>query len=244
MTPTHKRAPAPPYICYISHTHGDDDSIVVVSGWWRGANTSPVAPCDARRHECTAAIANLQSAKVQIFQQYRCTGWVVIGVSNRRPLACHFPAQQPAHRCVGLVVARPMRQPPATRYAPPRTQQHRTKNVQIQPLTALYTAMYRCASTAIKPRFYWTSRSRVISWLIRTISARISLLILGRPPRQWPHEPDRQIAHKPRRRQRKTVAGWTVIRLRCQFAHQRDSNTQNSRSLGRKHGRRVPVRCM
>jgi hypothetical protein len=34
------------------------------------------------------------------------------------------------------------------------------------------------------------------SWLIRTISARISLSILGRPPRQWPREPDRQIAHK------------------------------------------------
>src|SRR5262252_4759612 len=53
----------------------------------------------------------------------------------------------------------------------------------------------------------------------------------------------RQIAHEPRRRQRKTVAGLTMIRLRCQFAHQRDRNNQNSRSLGRKHGRRVPVRC-
>jgi hypothetical protein len=38
------------------------------------------------------------------------------------------------------------------------------------------------------------------------------------------------------------VAGWTMIRPRCQFAHQRDKNTQNSRSLGRKHGRRAPVR--
>jgi hypothetical protein len=28
-----------------------------------------------------------------------------------------------------------------------------------------------------------------------------------------------------------------MIRPRCQFAHQRDKNTQNSRSLGRKHGR-------
>jgi len=45
----------------------------------------------------------------------------------------------------------------------------------------------------------------------------------------------RQIAHEPRRRQRKTVAGLTMIRLRCQFAHQRDRNIQNSRSLGRKH---------
>ena len=33
-----------------------------------------------------------------------------------------------------------------------------------------------------------------------------------------------------------------MIRPRCQFAHQRDKKTQNSRSLGRKHGRRVPVR--
>src|SRR5215471_16891586 len=81
------------------------------------------------------------------------------------------------------------------------------------------------------------------SWLIRTISARTSLLILGRPPRQRPHEPGAQIAHKPRRRQRKTVAGWMMIRLRCQLAHHRDRNTQNSRSLVRKHGRRVPVRC-
>jgi len=39
------------------------------------------------------------------------------------------------------------------------------------------------------------------------------------------------------------VAGWTMMRLRCQFAQRRDSNTQNSRSPGRKHGRRVPVRC-
>ena len=39
-------------------------------------------------------------------------------------------------------------------------------------------------------------------------------------------------------------AHWTIIRLRCQFAHQRDRNTQNSRSLGWKHGRRVPVRCI
>jgi len=81
------------------------------------------------------------------------------------------------------------------------------------------------------------------SLLIRTISARTSLLILGRPPRQRPYEPDTQIAHKPRRRQRKTVAGCTMNRLRCQLAHQRDRNTQNSRSLARKHGRRVPVRC-
>src|SRR6516164_4882697 len=82
------------------------------------------------------------------------------------------------------------------------------------------------------------------SWLIRTISARTSRLILVRPPRQRRHEPDPQIAQKPRRRQRKMVAGWTMIRPRCQFAHQRDKNTQNSRSLGRKHGRRVPVRCL
>jgi hypothetical protein len=69
-----------------------------------------------------------------------------------------------------------------------------------------------------------------------------SSLILGRPPRQRRHEPDPQIAQKPRRRQRKTVAGWTMIRPRRQFAHQRDKNTQNNRSLGRKHGGRVPVR--
>ena len=78
-----------------------------------------------------------------------------------------------------------------------------------------------------------------------------SNLVGGLPPRadnsnqdlsKWRHEPDSQIAHKPRRRQRKTVAGWTMIGLRCQFAHQRDRNNQNSRSLGRKHGRRVPVR--
>ena len=81
------------------------------------------------------------------------------------------------------------------------------------------------------------------SWLIRTISARTALLILGRPPRQRPDEPDTQIAHKLRRRQRNTVAGCTMIRPRCQFAHQRERNTHNSRSLGRKHGRRVPVRC-
>src|SRR5215472_4421675 len=66
------------------------------------------------------------------------------------------------------------------------------------------------------------------SWLIRTISARTSPLILGRPPRQRRHEPDPQIAQKPRRRQRKTVPGWAMIRPRCQFAHQRDKNTQNS----------------
>src|SRR5215470_443928 len=45
------------------------------------------------------------------------------------------------------------------------------------------------------------------SWLIRTISARTSLLILGRPPRQRPHEPDRQIAHKPRPRQTQNGGG-------------------------------------
>jgi len=75
------------------------------------------------------------------------------------------------------------------------------------------------------------------------LCARTSLLIRGRPPRQRRHEPDTQIAHKPRRRQRNTVAGWTTIRLCCQFTHQRDRKTQNSRSLGRKHGRRVPDRC-
>jgi hypothetical protein len=36
---------------------------------------------------------------------------------------------------------------------------------------------------------------------------------------------------------------FVIGRPRCQFAHQRDKNIQNSRSLGRKHGRRVPVRC-
>ena len=80
------------------------------------------------------------------------------------------------------------------------------------------------------------------SWLICTISARTSLLILGRPPRQRPHELDTQIVHTPRRRQRKAVAGSTMIRLCCQLAYQRDRNTHNSRSLVRKHGR-VPVRC-
>jgi hypothetical protein len=39
--------------------------------------------------------------------------------------------------------------------------------------------------------------------------------------------PDRQLNHPPP----------------CQRAHQRDRSTQNSRSLGPKHGRRVPVRC-
>jgi hypothetical protein len=81
------------------------------------------------------------------------------------------------------------------------------------------------------------------AWLIRTISARTSLLIFGHPPRRQPHEPDTQIAQKPRRRQRKMVAGWTTIRLRRQFAHQRDRSAQNGRSLGRKRRRRVPVRC-
>jgi hypothetical protein len=52
-----------------------------------------------------------------------------------------------------------------------------------------------------------------------------SLLILGRPPRQRLHEPDTQIAQKPGRRPRKTVAGCTMIRLHCQFAHRRNRGT-------------------
>jgi hypothetical protein len=71
------------------------------------------------------------------------------------------------------------------------------------------------------------------SRLIRTIRARISLRIRGgRPPHQRPREPNPQSSHKPRRRQRKTVAGWMNTRLRCQFAHHRDRKTHHNRSLG------------
>jgi hypothetical protein len=77
---------------------------------------------------------------------------------------------------------------------------------------------------------------RKFSRLIRTIRSRTSQPILGRPPRHWAWAPNPQSGHKPRRRQRKTVAGWTITRPRCQFAHHRDNKTQNSRSPERKRG--------
>jgi hypothetical protein len=46
----------------------------------------------------------------------------------------------------------------------------------------------------------------------------------------------RQSADQPSRRQRKTVSGWTMIRLSRHCGHQRENKIQNSRSQRRKHG--------
>jgi hypothetical protein len=52
----------------------------------------------------------------------------------------------------------------------------------------------------------------------------------------------RQSADQPSRRQRKTVSGWTMIKLSRHWGHQRENKIQNSRSQKRKQGRRVPLR--
>jgi hypothetical protein len=65
------------------------------------------------------------------------------------------------------------------------------------------------------------------STTLETWSRRIAC-----PSRHRPRELNPQISHKPRRRQRKTVAGWTSTRLRCQSAHHRDRTTHNNRSPG------------
>jgi len=77
---------------------------------------------------------------------------------------------------------------------------------------------------------------------MRTMSWRISLEILGRPPRQRPRERYRHSPDQPSRHQRKTVSGWTMIRLLRHWDHQRKNKIQNSRSQRQKHGRRVPLR--
>jgi hypothetical protein len=51
-----------------------------------------------------------------------------------------------------------------------------------------------------------------------------------------------QIANQPLRRQRKTVSGSKTTRLSRQPDHQRDSKIHSSRSIRRKHGRRVRLR--
>jgi hypothetical protein len=83
---------------------------------------------------------------------------------------------------------------------------------------------------------------RKFSLAICAIRWRISLEALGRPPRQRPRDRYLQSAGQPLRRQRKTVCGWTIIRLSRHCGHQRDSKIQNRRSKRRKHGRRVRLR--
>ena len=60
---------------------------------------------------------------------------------------------------------------------------------------------------------------------------------LGRAPRQRPRSYIAKATHQPSRRQRKTVSGWTMIRLSRHCGHQRENNIQNSRSQRRKHRR-------
>ncbi|MGO9060842.1 MAG: integrase core domain-containing protein, partial [Candidatus Binataceae bacterium] len=82
---------------------------------------------------------------------------------------------------------------------------------------------------------------RKFSRAIRAIRWRTSLETLGRPPRQRPRDRYLHREDQPRRRQRKTVSGWTIIRL-SRHSHQRDSRIHSSRSQGRKHGRGVRLR--
>ena len=60
---------------------------------------------------------------------------------------------------------------------------------------------------------------RKFSRAIRVIKLRISPDILGRPPRQRPPDRYLQSSDQPLRRQRSTVAGWTISRLSRQFGH-------------------------
>lgn len=60
---------------------------------------------------------------------------------------------------------------------------------------------------------------RKFSRAIRASKLRISPDILGRPPRQRPPDRYLQSSDQPLRRQRSTVAGWTISRLSREFGH-------------------------
>jgi hypothetical protein len=76
----------------------------------------------------------------------------------------------------------------------------------------------------------WTcgAPQRKFSPAICAIRWQTSMESLGRPPRQRPRVRYRQSTNQLFQRQRKTVSGWTVMRLSRQPGHQRDNKIQSS----------------